>query len=317
MRVTNKHEKMKKNPIYVMGPSAKPIQLSGGHHIIAIRPAGKGENQSYILLNEGTLNTMKGSRILGIGVKRYVSEAGYVEASMDNEQAKCLADFIDCEESLDFVEKQAATEAQRIQREADGTEMLYVPFDPDRAVKRVKVKSDGLQSTVLAFGTGYVAPVIRGEYVPGNDAYSMDADMSQGWLIQASQDPASVPRSTEYGGIVEQAIFILKNSGLVSSFDPPALLPCDENTPADAPFPKGMVTLQLAGSADRLVVGIDALDELVVQYVRDGNVLYQRTGLGNKATKRLHIGVAIGSIAAVLVRVADMDEETKANKKAA
>jgi hypothetical protein len=66
-----------------------------------------------------------------------------------------------------------------------------------------------------------------------------------------------------------------------------------------------------------VVVGINALDELVVEYVREDKVLYQRTGLGHKDTAHLNVGVAVGSIAAVLARVADMDTPVKKDARRA
>jgi hypothetical protein len=78
------------------------------------------------------------------------------------------------------------------------------------------------------------------------------------------------------------------------------------------------MTLTLTDSNDTIIIGIDAVDELVVEYFRNAELIHSRTGLkeiGGSLTR----GSAIGSIAAVIyqVRLNDADATFSHRKKAA
>ncbi len=77
------------------------------------------------------------------------------------------------------------------------------------------------------------------------------------------------------------------------------------------PFPRGSMTMRLPND-DQIIVGIDAVDELVVQYMTDGNIIYSRTGMIEP-----RLGEVIGCIAAVIIRVNEMSAATSSKRKAA
>lgn len=88
-----------------------------------------------------------------------------------------------------------------------------------------------------------------------------------------------MPRNTEYGGVVERAVFVIANSGL-GRLDGSQNLAMGEDALADAPFPRGVMNLRLS-NGDLLTAGIDACDTLVVQYrsALDNAMVYKRQGL--------------------------------------
>ncbi|MCA3058972.1 MAG: hypothetical protein ING60_04015 [Rhodocyclaceae bacterium] len=206
-------------------------------------------------------------------------------------------------------------EAGRLSQRYAGKTCRYQPFDPDKETKLIQV-SDNRGFQTMLISAEIMAGVVNGDYVAG-DEYALSADLSAGWLVDMDTDIANLPRSTEYGGLIEHAVFMIVNSG-IGKLNGSTSLQLDVHAPVDASFPRGSMTIGLANSQDQLVVGIDALDQLVAQYIRDGRIVYERTGLGHQSTQRLHLGVAVGSIAAVLVRVADLDAAaSKKTKKAA
>jgi hypothetical protein len=296
---------MKKNPIYVIGPSGGQLKLQGDKHVVAILPAGKGDNGSAIITSEGKFSNLKGQRINGIGVTRYVTELGYVPAAEGDTNAAALADYVDMDVGRKMVQDASSNEAQRLHKLYQGVECVYVPFNPHHAIRRIKVNTSSSTCLRMGIGIGFCSGIVPGEYARDPNFIS-DADLGDGWLIAPGVNPESAPRSTDYGGLVENAVFILVSSGLGTIVGPASLQP-DENAAEDAPYPRGKMVISLTGSQDQLVVGINALDELVVEYLRDDKVLYQRTGLGHKDTAHLNVGVAVGSIAAVLARVAAID----------
>jgi hypothetical protein len=121
-----------------------------------------------------------------------------------------------------------------------------------------------------------------------------------------------MPHNSGYGGEVERAVFIICNCGLGTLVGAPNLVPV-ENGAVDAPYLKGQLEFALRNT-DTVLVGITAGDVLEVTYRRNGEALYSRAGLAGVALREV-----IGSIAAVLVRVAELDAAPvkKASKKAA
>jgi hypothetical protein len=116
-------------------------------------------------------------------------------------------------------------------------------------------------------------------------------------------------RGTEYGGLVEQAVYTICNVG-IAELETPNLAMNYEADEQD-PFPRGSMTMRLPND-DQIIVGIDAVDELVVQYMTDGNIIYSRTGMIEP-----RLGEVIGCIAAVIIRVNEMSAATSSKRKAA
>ena len=124
-----------------------------------------------------------------------------------------------------------------------------------------------------------------------------------------------MPRSTEYGGPIETAAYLIANSGLASVSGP---MHVDDKPDMSNPFPCGHMTLSLTNSVDEIEIGIDAGDELVVRYLRAGAVVCQRQGLDTAGGKTIRLGDAIGSIAAILVHESLLRNARRfAGKKAA
>lgn len=306
------------NPIHI-GINRATLALSNNQQVVAIRPAGKGEQQSYALTEAGKLISIKGQRIDGKGVTRFITERGFAPAKEGDAAAERLADKIAMREGVELVEKASRDRAKELQKSLSGLACTFVPFDTERPCEAIKVREDEqFSTTIFTFGTGFSPSAVKGDYLPAEGFNCLDANLGEGWIVGPGIDPATMPRNSEYGGLIERAVFILENSG-IGQIVGATQLAMDENAPVDAPFPRGQMQLALAGSEDRLVIGIDAVDEVVVQYVRDDKVIFQRTGLDPNGNS-LNIGTAIGAIAAALVRVSDMDTQgTKAtrNKKAA
>ena len=257
-------------------------------------------------------------RIKGVGVTRYITELGYVTAPEGDSIAATLRDCIDMDAGRKMVQKASADHAKRLQKLYGGSECAYVPFNPHHAIQRIKVSvDDGMNSYSIGIGSGFTSACVRGDYSQGEN-FVMTADLGTGWVVDPAVEPSGMPRSTDYGGVVELAVFAIVNSG-VGTFIGTTSLQIDENAAVDTPYPGGKMVIGLSGSTDQVIVGIDAGDELSVEYVRDNKVIYQRNGLGYKGTTHLSLGVAIGSIAAVLARVAALDAAAtpKNAKKAA
>ena len=307
---------MKKNPIYVVGANGATLQFSNGGHGIAIRPAAKGDKGSFVLTDAGKMIVLKGQRFNGVGVTRYVTELGFVPASAGDQNAENLVDHIAMHEGVSLVEAASNTEAARLQALYGGQACTFVPFGENKSTEPIMVRRPGIFScTCLGLATGFSAGSVEGEYLPSQGFKCTTVDLSHGWLVGPQADPASVPRNTEYGGLVEQAMFVMANCG-IGTLTGNSNLFMNDDAAVDAPFPRGNMEITLANSTDRLIVGIDALDQLIAQYLRNDQVICQRQGL-NTNTTRLNLGAAIGSIAAVLVRVADIDAAKPTKSKMA
>lgn len=292
------------------------LELTNAQRVAAIKPAGKGEKHSMALTKTGEYVTIRGQRINGIGIKRFVTEAGFVQAAEGDEYATRLADEIAIREGVKLVEHAAQEQASRLKKIFGGQACTFVPFELEAELEPVLVeRPDSFTTTVLGLATGFSAAAVKTTYKPEQGYHKMDVDLSEGWLVGPGQDPQTMPRNTEYGGLVEKAVFVMVNSGIGTFVGHPNL-EMVQNADVDEPFPRGRLTLALSESDDLLVVGIDGLDELCVQYVRKGEVIFERHGLC-AIGKRLNLGAAIGSIAAALVHVANMQGTKKGSKKAA
>ena len=282
------------------------MTLSSGARAVAVYPAGKGQDKSFLLLADGKLANMKGARLAGVGAARYFSENGFEPAKPGNPQAERLADMIDVRDGTDLVEKHNQARAVELARELGGQTCTYVPFDENKPVVPVKIKPyRGIVSTSYDMVNAFAAGSVSVEYDRETSGSLMDANLSNGWLVAPGGSPEQMPRNTEYGGPVERAVFTICNSGMGSLLGHQNL-EMDENAPVDTPFARGVMTVALT-NGDRLVVGIDACDELVVQYVRDNAVLYSRSGFQGNGNNALRFGEVVGAIAAVIVRVGEMD----------
>jgi hypothetical protein len=300
---------MKLSNIYV-GLNGATIGLSSGKAIAAY-PARKGDDRSHFLMESGKLVQVKGSRINGIGIARYLKEHGFGLAQPDDLNAQRVADLLDVLEGTKLVETASRTKAAELQRLFGGQECTFVPFDESRAITSIKVDApNGIQHLLFDLETGFGSGGVDIEYVPSSDLGSTIA-LSSGWIVGPEGDAASMPRNTEYGGTVERAVYIICQCGL-GTLVGAQHLEMDENAPVDTPFPRGMLQFAVE-SGDLVQVGIDGGDELGVVYQRNGQILYSRSGMTYP-----RLGEVIGCIAAVLVRVAELDAVPvkKAERKA-
>lgn len=301
---------MKVNQIYVSS-TGTPLQMTTGHGV-AIRPPQKGEKKSHVLLSDGRLAVINGARINGVGVPRFLESQGFCLAEPGNKDAEALADHLDMIEGLKFVEQSCVDHVAKLSEQFDGQAGTFIPFDEDKApVDFIVEATKGYVTQVydLSSGFGSAGLGIKFDTATG---WGSTLALNCGWIALPAKDPSLFPRNTEYGGLVERAVYVICNSGLGTLVGAQHLV-MDEAASEAELFARGKLEVLLT-TGDRLIVGIDAMDQLVVQYLRGNEVLYARTGMSKP-----RLGEVIGAIAAVIVRVGEMDAAPakKPRKKAA
>lgn len=269
---------------------------------VAVFPAKKGRDKSTFLLESGRFVSVKFARIGSVGVARYVKEQGFELAPDGDTLAEKLADHLDVNDGTTLVEQRTIKKAGEIQQEFAGQTCVFVPFDSSEPIRAVEIEAPRGTATYLAdmlnrFGSGMVSTT----YVSG---FTDRLALSNGWIVGPEGDASAMPRLTEYGGLIEHAVYVICNAGMGTLVGPKNLI-MDENAPVDDPFPRGKLEVALE-NGDSIQVGSDGADELHVQYHRNGTVIYSRTGMSSPC-----LGSVIGDIAAVLVRVSEMDAQPK------
>lgn len=288
---------MKASKIYV-GVNGATLSLTNGKGV-AVYPAQKGDKESYILMDSGKKATLKGARINGVGVARFLSENGFALAEPGNPHAAILADMLDCHDGTKLVEEASQLKAAQLQKRFANQVCTFVPFASEKPMVQVTVTEPrGFTSVHFDLVTGFGSGAVQLEHSPGSGMF--DASICAGWLVGPDDDATVMPRVSEYGGIVEHAAYVICHSGLASLVGE-ANMHMDYDATVDAPFPRGVLELALE-NGDRIQVGINAVDDLVVRYVRGGNVMYSRTGM-----TRPRLAEVIGDIAAVIIRARDLD----------
>lgn len=301
---------MKANKILV-GANGAVLALTGGNGV-AVYPAQKGDDHSMVLLDSGKVVRLKGARIQGVGVTRYLTEHGFVPGTLDDPQVAKLADAMDEIDGLKLVEKASNAQAEKLQRELAGKTFRFVPFEEAQPIETVVVEQPGSFRTYsMDIADAITCGSVSVEYTPGSRV-GTSISLSKGWIAALDGSPLDCPRVTEYDGPVGHAAYVICNVGLATLVGEPHLA-MDEDAAEDAPFPRGKLELQLSND-DRIQIGIDGGDELVVMYQRAGETLYTRNGISGT-----RLGTVVGSIAAVMVRVAALDalKAKKPLKKAA
>lgn len=292
---------MKLKQIYVLtNPATAGLAFSAGK-VMAALPPKKGDKGFFVLLENGTIRFVTSVRINGKGISRVLQEVGYSLAGPDHEDALKLADGADVREGTKLVESKGMEHAASLQATLAGKRCTYVPFDPAKPACDVIVDSDlRLVSTMVDMQAGISFGLVRIEKAIPSVGSSIPP--GKGWLVEEDVDASKLPRWSAHGDLVEHAVYTICNHGF-GQLEGPSNMVFDIDAPEDAQFPRGVLRIRLV-NGDLLVVGADALDTLQVVYHRAGEVVYQREGL-----EGLSLGAAIGSIAAVLVRVAEMDAQ--------
>ena len=291
---------MKASKIFV-GKNNATLDLTSGAKGVAVYPAQKGDKYSFILLDTGKMVPLKGSRIAGVGVARYLTESGFELAQPGNPLAERLADLLDMREGTILVEEASQARARELQSSLAHQVCTYVPFDADKEPVQVTVDAPGYFSTTVYDMNGFACAGVQLKFDRHATGVGSSVTFHQGWLVGPEGDVAAVPRNNDYGGPIERAIFTMVNCGMGKLIGAQNLEMNDHE-----PYPRGSLTMQLP-SGDLLVAGINAIDELEVQYQRDGATIYQRGGLED-----MRFGAVVGSIAGVLVRVAELDAQAQA-----
>lgn len=302
---------MKLNNIYV-APEGAELALSSGKAIAAF-PVRKGEDRSFFLMESGKIAVVKGSRVNGVGVKRFVQEAGFVLADKTDVRALKLADYLDVREGTEWVSSVTQLRSAELQKLWAGTTCTYVPFDANKPVRQVTVTAPrGSRLTRFDLEDGFTSGCVETEYQPGSP-YCSDLGFGDGWLVGPGEDPTDYPRNTEYGGLVERAAFVIDNVG-IATLEKQHLTMAGDGAVEGAVHLRGELNLRLANSDDVVQVGIDGGDMLVVNYIRENSVVYSRMGITHP-----RLGEVIGDITAVIIRMRELDELTtvKSRKKAA
>jgi hypothetical protein len=280
---------------------------------IAVYPVQKGGKESYLLLENGKIGILKGSRINGVGVATYLKANGFELAQPGNAAAEKLADFIDTQEGEKLVSDATFKQCGEFQQKYAGQTCTLVPFDPSRPIRTVDVEQPrGMVTMIGDFTTGFTSGAVRTAYVPGSGDLDSIA-LTKGWLVGPEVDVTTLPRVAD-DELIEQAVYTMCNSGMGTLSGAKQHLTENEHMPPNGLFYKGPLQVSLA-NGDCLLVGGTSDDMLAVQYLRHDAVLYQR--VAHVSAPKL--GPVIGDIAAVLVRVAEMDAQPvkKASKKAA
>lgn len=302
---------MKATQIYVGINGATLSGFSGGP-IVAVYPAPKGKDKSHLLLETGKIGVLKGARIGGVGIPRYLKENGFELAKPGNEIAAKLADYLDVQEGSDLVSTALSNVAAELQQRLAGQTCNFVPFEHDKAVRQVEIEAN-CRSICMRFDlvSGFNSAMVKTVYTPGSGY--MDVALSDGWLVGLDVDVTKLPRMTEEKQLIEHAVFAICAGGFGTLTGAQNLV-WDENPAVDALYTRGMLEIALV-NGDRLQVGGTSDDLLATQYLREGVVVHSRVD----SFSAMKLGSVIGDIAAVLVRVAEMDAEPvkKALKKAA
>ncbi|MCC5612132.1 hypothetical protein LC612_36715 [Nostoc sp. CHAB 5834] len=299
---------MKTQNIYV-GINGATLQMTGGK-AVAVYAAKKGDTESYLLMESGNLATLKGNRIQGVGAARFLTENGFKLAEPGDPQAQVLADMLDIRAGTKLVEEATRITAITLQQLFGGKQAVFIPFDAEQPLVTVTVKPPaGFSSVAFDLAQGISSGSVSLEY--DTALGMMNYQVSNGWLVAPNEDASKYPRGTEYGGLVERAMHIMASAGLGTLVGNPHLEMAEDAAEGNNRFPRGSMTLKIA-NGDELVAGINAVDDLVVDYVRNGTTVYSREGMS-----RPRLGEVVGCIAAVLVRVPEMDAvpEKKSRKK--
>lgn len=301
---------MKIENIYV-GIDGATFALQKGKAVAALPPR-KGEKSSFMLLESGEMVRMSGTRIQGVTVAQYLKEHDFELAAPGDSRAGTLANLVDAIDGISLVQAASVTKAKELQEAFAGLDCTFVPFDEKRPCVAVKVEaSNGIESLVAEGLTGFSSGGIRIEFDLNHNLAS-SLTLTSGWLVGQNGDASRMPRNTEYGGIVEQAVYTICNCGLGTLYG-------EQNLQADsseaAPYRRGLLKF-VTRDDDVVQVGVTADDQVEVIYRREGQVLYKRP---KSSLPGARLAQVIGAIAAVMVRVHELDARAtkKPRKKAA
>lgn len=293
---------MKSSKVYVGGT----LTMSAGVGI-AVFPIQKGGKFSVVLLESGKVVKMTGSRINGLGVPKYLESLGFSLAGPNDPRAEQLAEQLDLAEGLSLVQNASQVRAKQLQEVFAGMECTYVPFDGQDARKVVVLEPQGFYTVMGDLANG----ISGGTVQIAADICSDTIALHKGWLVGPNGEPDAMPKVSEYGELIERAVYTVCNSGLGTLVGTPNLMPpAEANVPEDL-FARGGMKFA-CDNGGIVMVGANAVDELVVAYFRQGNLLYTRSGV-----EACRLGDAVATIAAVLVRVGELDAVAKKGKKAA
>lgn len=285
-------------PVYVAAEGGSFISLGSGVHVVAAVPPNRGDGDWGALTDSNRFARVRGERISGLGVETALSQIGYVKAEPSDKRAVKLLDELAARAGIKAVEEASKATAQRLTETLGGQKVTLVPFDATQAITEVEVAPpENFYSVVLGLGVGLSSGNVKAYAQINGDARMADFQVNSNWVVPAGQDPAAMPRVSDYGGPVEEAMFLLAATGLGTLIGEPHLRVL-EDIPLDDQMPRGAMALQLEGG-DVLAVGIDAGDELLVRLVRNGQVVRERSGL-IELNGRIGLAAAVGSITAIL-----------------
>lgn len=279
---------MSKYEIFV-GAGARTAR--GSVTAVAIAP----KQPTYLINDSGQVSKLEGSRVDGQGHKKYFTNLGYV-TQKSGAQYEALMQHIAVVQGRKLVEEAIARKAALMQQCLSGQKVLVVPFYEATAFSATVDTPKGYTSQVFSSDTMLTDSPLRLKDIEGKP-FGMDAGFTDYWF---KPDGATypTPQVSEYGGVVERAVFVIVNSGLACFYSEDVHITMDPDS-EDTDTCRGYIKLTVTDSPTATItVGINAIDEVTVIYRKGDTTIVRVNGVSGPA---FNLGAVVGTIASALV----------------
>jgi hypothetical protein len=284
--------------------ATKALLFNGNREVVAAVPPSVGDKHWGAIDAQGRFVRFSGAKLGGLGVEKFLLNQGYVPAEPGDPRATRLLDQLAARAAVKTAEEASQRASSAMQERFAGQRVMVVPFAANKPAQEALIKQTtmSVMSVILGMGVGMSSGVVQTEYRPEDKTLrTQDVQVNAEWICPEGEDPSTMPRVSDYGGPVEEAGFLLTNIGLTEFIGSPHL-ECPVEPADDDPMPRGAMQLRLKEDGSILKVGIDAMDELVVQLWRNGAMVRERHGIleigGNQA---VNVGNCVGSILGIVV----------------
>lgn len=257
--------------------------------------ANQSNEKPRYITEDGYIGTLPSRKVGRQSLQNYLKAAGFALASGSEPLVQQLADHVDTARAADLFGRASKQWAEALARDYAGRTLELVPFDPAKAATAVTLVTDRPASLTVAHLDKGLA--LAGVRVLPTPSHGDAIDVASGWLRpEGTAEPA--PRSTEYGGTIELACWLLCSVGFLELPKSPHL----EMSEEELEYPRGVLRMRvlddMLATDDVLVVGVSATDSVVVSYLRNGQELYRRDTFVKE-----RLGDTLAYIAAALVHV--------------